>query len=218
MYLIQRIPVALIALLCIAESVPADEIPTQLGQRGEVLLSEDFSDSSVLKAWTGTTGKREIADGALRVHELAADKHAAAFRYRLPVRDCAVQFEFQFERAKFMHFGFDPAPGQLKKKGHLFSVVITPENWSLLEHNDKAQSSSRAKTHIKEAIMLEHGKHYRVLIESKGEKVVATLEGVGRLQATSPDFHVKKPGLVFRVGGEDNQFVTFDNVRVWELK
>ncbi len=218
MYLIPQTPLALLALFSIPLAVVAEEIPTQLGQRGEVLLCEDFSDSSVLKAWTGTTGKREIADGALRVNELAANKHAAAFRYRLPVQDCAVQFEFQFEGAKFMHFGFDPAPGQLQKKGHLFSVVITPDSWSLLEHNDKAKPSSKAKTHVKETLQLENGKRYRVLIESKGEKVIATLEGVGQLQASSPDFHVKKPGLVFRVGGEDNQFVTFDNVRVWELK
>ena len=52
----------------------------------------------------------------------------------------------------------------------------------------------------------------------KGDEVVATVEGKKPLRATSKDFHVKKPGLVFRAGGKDTDEVQLDEVRVWELK
>ena len=62
------------------------------------------------------------------------------------------------------------------------------------------------------------GQWYSLLIEMKGDEVVATVEGKKPLRATSKDFHVKKPGLEFRVIGPNEQEVHFDNLRVWELK
>lgn len=59
---------------------------------------------------------------------------------------------------------------------------------------------------------------YTLLLECKGDSVVAQIAGKEPLKATAPDFHVKKPGLVFRMGGKDGQEVAFDNVRVWALK
>ena len=44
------------------------------------------------------------------------------------------------------------------------------------------------------------------------------VDGKEPLRAKAKDFHVKKPGLVFRVGGKDGQGVLIDNVKVWELE
>ena len=41
--------------------------------------------------------------------------------------------------------------------------------------------------------------------------IIPTLQG-------SIHFSVKKPGIAFRVSGRDNEEVSFDNLRVWELK
>ena len=59
---------------------------------------------------------------------------------------------------------------------------------------------------------------YTLLLECKGDNVVAQIAGKQPLKATGPDFHVKKPGLVILVGGTDGQEVAFDNVKVWALK
>ncbi len=144
--------------------------------------------------------------------------HIGAFRYRLPVQDCAVQIDFKLGEARVINLGFDPAPGELKKKGHLFSVVISKTGWSLIEHNDKANPESKTKTHAKAATEFDPATTYTLLLECKGDNVVAQIAGKEPLKATAPDFHVKKPGLVFRMGGKDGQEVTFDNVKVWALK
>ena len=195
-----------------------DEPKGQLGKPGKELLNEKFDGSELHKNWKCNTGKMALKDGSLRLSELAADKHIGAFRYALPMQDMVVRLDFQFDGAKAFHLGFDPAPGQLQKKGHLYNVVITPTKWSLMEANDKANPDSKPKVHAQEKIALEPKKWYTLTLENKGEEVVATIKDVGTLQAKASDFKVKKPALVFRAGGEDTTAMLIDNLAVSGLE
>jgi hypothetical protein len=208
---------ALVFVLENSVSRAADLTP-RLGTKGKLLLEETFHGPAVPKGWTVNTGALAVRDGALRASEKAADQHIGAFRYRLPLQDCAVQVDFRFDGGRIFHLGFDPAPGELKKKGHLFSVTVSPSQWTLIEHNDKADPASKTKTHAAAKTTFEPGQWYTLLLESKGDTVVAQITGKEPLRATAKDFRVKKPGLVFRVGGKDTDAVSFDNVKVWELK
>ena len=123
-----------------------------------------------------------------------------------------------FAGATTFNLGFDPAPGELKKKGHLFSVVITPTGWTLTEHVDKADPQSKNVTHAKAATKFAQGEWFTLLLEVKGDDVVVRVDGKEPLRAKAKDFHVKKPGLVFRVGGKDGQDMLVDNVKVWALE
>lgn len=205
----------LIAATSIANA--ADLTPT-LGTLGDKLLEETFSGSELPKGWNANTGTLRVADGALLAAEKSSDMHIGAFRYRLPLQDCAVQIDFKLGSARIINLGFDPAPGELKKKGHLLSVTISKTGWSLIEHNDKADPNSKTKTHAKATTEFDPATTYTLLLECKGDNVVAQVTGKEPLKATAPDFHVKKPGLVFRMGGKDGQEVAFDNVKVWALK
>ena len=196
----------------------ADVTPT-LGKAGAVLLEESFDQGTeVPKGWGLNTGSMRMADGKLWAGQKESDAHIGAFRYRLPVQDCAVQLTFQLGEARILKLGYDPAPGELKKKGHLFSVVVTKSGWSLLEHNDKADPASKPKTLAKADTVFDPAVSYTLLLECKGEQVVAQVAGKEPLKASAPDFKVKKPGLVFRVGGKDGQEVAIDAVKVWALE
>ena len=208
----------LFLLLTVTSFVSAADLTPQLGTLGEKLLEETFSGSKVPKGWAANTGSLHVVDGVLLAAEKSSDMHIGAFRYRLPVQDCAIQIDFKLGDARVFNLGFDPAPGELKKKGHLFSVVISKTGWSLIEHNDKANPESKTKTHAKAATPFDPATTYTLMLECKGDNVVAQLTGKEALKASAPDFHVKKPGLVFRMGGPDGQEVTFDNVKVWALK
>lgn len=196
----------------------AVDLAPQLGTKGKLLLEEKFEGSSVPKGWAVNTGTLAVKNGALRASEKASDKHIGAFRYRLPLQDCAVQIDFRFDGGRILNLGFDPAPGELKKKGHLLSVTVSANQWSIIEHNDKADPNSKTKTHASAKTPFEKGKWYTLLLESKGNDVVAQISGKEPLRATAKDFHVKKPGLVFRMGSKDADAISFDNVKVWELK
>lgn len=206
------------AILLAAFPVSAAELEPKLGRKGALLMEEKFDGKDIPKGWTRNAGKLTVADGVLKAGEVAADKHAAAFRHALPLRDAAVFVKFRFEGAKMFHVGFDPAPGELKKQGHLFSLIITATGWSITEHNDKADSKSTNRALAKAAAAFEKGRWYELLLEVKGDDVLAQIGGMEPLRADSGDFHVKKPGLVFRTGGKDGEEVHIDEVRVWELK
>jgi hypothetical protein len=222
-----KTPHPLMAMCCLAlvstliSSTSAAEIAPpelRLGTKGAALLEEKFDGDALPKGWTINTGKVTVGGGVLHANEVASDMHAGAFRKPVPVQDCAIQVDFKFEGATKMDLGFDPAPGELKKKGHLLSVTITAASWSIIEHLDKADPKSKNVTHATGKVALEKGKWYTLLLESKGDNVVAQIGGVGSLKATSKDFHIKKPGLVFRVAGKDGGELQLDNVKVWELK
>lgn len=215
---LSRILAVVIATSAMGSSMGAATPDPTLGKKGKLLLEESFDMSALPKGWNKNTGTLAVAGGVLHASQLAKDEHIGAFRKVLPVQDCAIQLDFKFAGATAFQVGFDPAPGELKKKGHLFSLAITPAGWSLIEHNDKALPSSKAVTHARAATKFAAGEWYTLLLEVKGEVVVAKIDGKDVLRATAKDFRVKKPGLVFRVGGKDGQEVLVDNVKVWALE
>jgi hypothetical protein len=208
---------ALVAVSLLLPVIAAGVEPV-LGKRGALLLEEKFDGAALPKGWVKNTGELAVRDGVLHASELPAQNHVGAFRKALPLQDALVQLEFKLEGATTLHLGFDPAPGQLKKQGHLFSVIITENAWTLTEHNDKADPASKNVVHAKGATSFPRGQWFTLLLEMKGNDVVARIEGKEPLRATAKDFHVKKPGLVFRAGGKAGQEVLIDNVKVWELK
>jgi hypothetical protein len=210
--------ISVLALALSAASLGAADVEPTLGKKGRLLLDETFDGGVVPAGWNKNTGKLSVATGVLHASEVEAEHHAGAFRKPLPVQDCLIRVDFQFAGAKTFHLGFDPAPGELKKKGHLFSVIITPESWNITEHNDKANPQSKNVVHAKAAAKFEPGQWHTLLLECKGNDVMARVAGREALRATAKDFHVKKPGLVFRVGGKNSQELLLDNVQVWELK
>lgn len=210
--------VSLLLLTALSTLARSADLTPQLGTLGDKLLEETFSTAELPKSWHPNTGTLRVADGALMAAEKSSDMHIGAFRHPLPMQDCAVQIDFKLGGARVINLGFDPAAGELKKKGHLLSVVISKGGWSIIEHNDKANPESKTKTHAKAATPFDPATTYTLLLECKGNDVVAQITGKEPLKASAPDFHVKKPGLVFRVGGPDGQEVTFDNVKVWALK
>lgn len=208
----------LIVLSLTSSSVPAAGLEPTLGRKGKQLLDETFAGETLPKGWTRNTGALAVAGGALHASEVAANRHVGAFRRQLPLQDCAVQLDFTFAGATSFNLGFDPAPGELKKQGHLFSLIVTPTAWSITEHVDKANPQSRNIVHAKAPARFEAGRAYTLLLEVKGETVVARVEGQEPLRASAKDFRVRKPGLVFRVGGKDGAEIVIDNVKVWELE
>jgi hypothetical protein len=201
----------------LASQAFAADLEPALGKKGKLLLEEKFDAPALPTGWNKNTGILAVQEGALHASELASDQHLGAFRKPLPLQDCAIQLDFKMEGATAFHVGFDPAPGALKKKGHLFSLMITPESWQITEHLDKDDAKSKNIVHTKAATKFARGETFTLLLEVKGNDVVARVAGKEPLRATAKDFHVKKPGLVFRVAGKGEHAVVVDNVRVWEL-
>lgn len=114
---------------------------------------------------------------------------------------------------KAFHFGFDPARGELKKKGHLFSLIVTPESWKILKHVDKnRREEDPNETLAEQKSKFDRDTWYTLSVTTWGKYVTARVDGKETLKASHATFGVKKPTLVFRCLGNG---VEIDDIRVW---
>lgn len=210
--------VRLLLFLAAASLINAADLTPQLGTLGEKLLDETFAGAEVPEGWVANTGSLRMADGVLLAAEKGRDVHIGTFRYPLPLQDFSAQIDFKLGEALEFFLGFEPAEGELKKTGKIFSIRICKTEWRITMHKDDANIYSQNKILAISDTNFDPATTYTLLLECKGDNVVAQIAGKQPLKATGPDFHVKKPGLVILVGGTDGQEVAFDNVKVWALK
>ncbi len=200
-----------LALIFVPTAVVADD-----GQpaNSETALSESFDAAELSPKWHVNVGTWKVTDGVLRASEVPADKHAAAARYPLESQNAVYQLRFRFvDQGKGFHLGFDPAPGELDKKGHLFSVMITPTSWKIVKHADKKQpKEDPTEILAEEQTKFETGKWYQLRVTTWANYVTARIDGEQELKCSHETFAVKKPTLVFRCQGDG---VEIDDIRVW---
>lgn len=168
--------------------------------------------------WTVNFGSWEVADGVLVAGQIAADNHAAASRWQLPLSDGVVTLKLKFAGATAFHIGFDPAPGQLDKQGHLYSLIVTPTKAELKKHKDKADRQSKDETLATAGYADAADRWLSIELRTEGDRASAVITAsngalatVAKLEATDASFHVSKPTVVFRVVGSE---VQLDDVEV----
>ncbi len=174
-----------------------------------------FEDAKRPEKWAVNFGHWEPKDGVLVCRQLDKDNHAAASRWQIPLKDAVIKLRLKFDGATGFHLGFDPAPGELKKQGHLYSLVVTPTQVQLKKHKDKADEVSKDQTLATASFKDTAGEWLDIELRTEGEKVSATIGKLAKLDASDPSFSVAKPTVVFRVIGGD---VQLDDVQVTVLK
>ena len=204
---------ATIACLLLTASTIAGEPPAN----SELAVDDSFDRKELGTEWHVNTGDWKIVDGVLRAAEIPAERHSAAARRTIETQNAVYELRFRFiEDAKGFHFGFDPAKGELKKKGHLFSVIVTPESWKIMKHVDKARREEDPnETPAEQKTEFERGQWYSLRVTTWQTHVTARIEGKDPLKASHDTFGVKKPTLVFRCLGNG---VEIDDIKVWKQK
>ncbi|MEP3478107.1 MAG: family 16 glycoside hydrolase [Fuerstiella sp.] len=185
----------------------------QAPANSELVVDETFDGKSLdAKTWKVGVGEWKIEDGVLKGAEVPADKHAAALRRIVETQNAVYELKFRFTgNAKAFHLGFDPAKGELDKKGHLFSVIVTPESWKIMKHADKNDPKANPNKNLvvsQKAFAV--NQWYSLRITTWGPYVTAKIDGDEVLKTSDPTFSVRKPTLVFRCLG--------DGVQVSDLK
>lgn len=202
-----------ISVACVIFGFAAITVADDAPANSNLALADSFDRMELGKGWNSTTGNWKIVDGVLRAREIKEEKHSAATRRVLVTQRAVYQLKFRLiNEAKSFHFGFDPARGELKKKGHLFSVIVTPTSWEIMKHVDKnRREESPNETLAQQDATFELGKWYTMRVTTRGIHVTAKI-GDRELKAAHPTFGVKKPTLVFRCLGDG---VEIDDIKVW---
>ena len=178
-------------------------------------LIAKFDEAKRPETWTVNFGHGEPTDGVLVCRQLDKDNHAAASRWQIPLKDAVIKLRLKFDGATGFHLGFDPAPGEIKKEGHLYSLVVTPTQAQIKKHKDKADEASKDQTLATASLNAKAGEWLDIELRTEGEKVLVTIGKTAKLEASDPTFSVAKPTVVFRVIGGD---VQLDDVQVTVLK
>lgn len=197
--------------------IGADPETPEVAEGAAPDLEDTFDREELGAGWNVGKGEWKIVDGVLRVRELVADDHAAAARRAILTQDAVYETRFRFVgkgAKRGFHFGFDPAKGELEKKGHLFSVIFSPTSWRIVKHGDKARPEEDPNEILTQAETdFESGIWYALKVTTAGDTVTAEIAGKKQnLEAEHPTFHVKKPALVFRCIGDG---VEIDDIKVW---
>ena len=126
-------------------------------RKGRLLLEQKFDGDALPKGWSLKAGGLRVADGALRASQKKGER-LCLFNCDLSMQDAVIQIDFKFDGGRGINVSCNPAPGELKKKGHLFSVMITQTMWNITEHNDKADRNSQSKVLVSAPEKFETGK------------------------------------------------------------
>lgn len=179
-----------------------------------LVIDDTFDRAELGKGWNPTCGEWKIVDGVLQGREIKEEKHAAANRRVVSTKNAVYELNFRLTgKCKAFHFGFDPARGELDKKGHLFSVIVSPGFWQIMKHVDKnKRQEDPNEILIKQETKFDTDTWYKLRVTTWGNYVTARIEGKADLKTSHPTFGVKKPSLVFRCVGDG---VEISDVKVW---
>ncbi len=201
------IPVTLLALG--ATTAQAGK-GTELGKAlGSPTVGDDLERNELGKKWASAKGDWKLVNGAIVGKELKTDKHAAVLSFQHPNQNSAIQFSFKLEGADFFHLSYN------KKRGHLFRVLVTPEQIAVNLDKDKRDPKSKPKRLAVKKAAFAQGEWYTMLVVVEGENVSITTDNGVKMTLTHPDIDQQKPNYRFILKGES---LLLDDVKSWDLK
>ncbi len=181
------------------------ETKTLMTERGKLLFSDDLN--KVTKDWRSAKGKWEIVDGALKGSELKADMHGAVTRHLMAFQDVVVQYEVKLAGCRQTTFSVND------DKEHLCRVLINKDGFIVQKDDHDHDGPDKAVIFGKHSTAIKPGEWHTVLIEIRGNEMLASLDGQSVEFGAHDLIGSKKANFGFTVAGES---VFFKNLRVWE--
>jgi len=234
----------LVANIALADDPPA--IPAKaIAEKKELLFSDDFEKAEVAKEWHKVVPTFAFENGTLKGTQTrdknvpAADgkpaqtAHAAVHGLEIPTKDSIVEVRIKFEGATMIDVEFDDRKYTGCHYGHICraqvrmdSVVIVDEKEGSMRNDiyemkkDPANKAEVAKLLVgrssKYPVKLEQGKWYTFTVETVGDEMRASIDGVPAGYLKSPGIgHATKSKIELGVAGKDG---FFDDIKVWNAE
>jgi len=225
-----------VSALALFQAIAADEPPkTWMTTRGKLLVSEDFAKpltpftgkpvgfASGFNGWrynggpqSGKSGMWELVDGTFKGIENPEAHHPATASFGIRFKDAIIQCEVRLDDV--------PANGRLNRsvfvkatdvKDYVCAAFVGPGGLNALAYDDTRINSTTNQREkfppVRTAVPVKLGDWHTVVLEIKGEEIVASLDG-RCVTLGSPLIGADKHSIMIGVGTE----ASFRNFRVWE--
>ncbi|MEO6739886.1 MAG: family 16 glycoside hydrolase [Chthoniobacteraceae bacterium] len=187
------------------------ELPqTRIAQIEKLALGNPVEGSTLAKEWKAAKGKWEVADGAMRGAELAADKHGGVIRTALKLQNLVIAYEVKLDGAKTTSLSINGP------KDHLARIIVAPNRFAVQRDDQDHEGPDKAVVFLSKEMKLEPGTWHTVVLEMVGDKMVGTLDGKITGEGSDPTFAANlKSSPGFTVAGES---ASFRNVHIYTAK
>ena len=242
-----KAPVLVLALAVLsAHARAADPVPDKpLGQKKELLFSDDFESAEPAKAWHKVVPTFAFEKGALKGTQ-TRDKdvptadgkgvvkaHAAVHGLEVPTKDSVVEVKIKFDGATMIDVEFDDRKYTGAHYGHICRAQVRLTGVTLIDERDggmkndiyemKKDPARRAEVagllkgrSATFPAKLEQGKWYALVVETVGDAMRVTIDGKPAGYLKSSGIgHATKSKIELGVGGKDGYF---DDIKVWSAE
>jgi hypothetical protein len=186
-----------------AENLPA----TLMTERGKLIFTDDLG-KLVPGVWNSAKGKWEAANGGIKGSELKADKHGAVTRHKQVYKDAVIQVDVQINGCRMASLSINDA------KGHVARALINKDGFSAQKDAHDKDGVDKVAVFGKVPLPMPPGEWKTLVIELKGEEMVATMDGKS-IAGSAPLIAKDKADVGLTVGGES---ACFRNLRIWEAQ
>jgi len=197
-----------LALTAISVSLNAGELKPSFARPGKLVVDDSFGRAKLGKGWAAVKGDWRIKGGVLTAAEKKADKHAAVLNFARPNTDSIVSFRFKLDGPKTFNLSFNHA------KGHLFRIIAGPDGLVLQKDKNKKDPKSKPVRMSTAKGPFKQGCWFDMLVEVRGDKVVAQTSNGLKVSGSHPDFATKKPNYRFVMKG---QHLLIDDLKIWDV-
>jgi len=223
----------IVAAACLGHAASAEELPkTLLTERGKIVLSQDFdtpvpmtknvAEHEQKRIWRQAFGNWEFTGGGLRASQIGEQKHSAVILYPMAGRDGVFQVDVRLDGARRFVMGFnDPvaqrAPTARFPKGraaaeHVCSVSVDAHGFYAQKDDHDHDGPDVALPFGEVALEVRPGAWKTLLVEIKGDEMVATMDGRS-ISGAHPLIAGEKATFFFAVVGDT---ASVRRLRVWE--
>ena len=200
----------LVAFTSAAFAADPEPPQTKIAQIDKLVLGDPAAGTALANEWKSAKGKWEVADGAMRGSELAADKHGAVIRTAQKLQNFVIAYEVKLDGAKVTSLSINGP------KDHLARIIVAPNRFVVQRDDQDHEGPDKAVIFLNKAMEIAPGTWHSVVLEMVGNKMVGTLDGKITGEGSDPTFAAKEkmsPG--FTVSGES---ASFRNVRIYTAK
>ncbi|MBL9178251.1 MAG: hypothetical protein JNM65_09315 [Verrucomicrobiaceae bacterium] len=241
---LRLLPLCLATTTAFAADLP--EIPVDsIAVKKELLFSDDFEGAAPAKVWHKVVPTFAVENGVLKGTQTrdvtipAANgkpeikAHAAVHGLEIPTKNSVVECRVKFEGATMIDVEFDDRKYTGAHYGHLCRAQVRLNGVTIIDERDgsmrndiremrqdPAKKDEAAKLlkgrQITYPAKLEAGKWYTLVVETAGDEMRVTIDGVPAAYLKSSGIaHATKSKIELGVAGKDG---FFDDIKVWDAE